>query len=415
MRFGAGHGQPFDTTLKRQASASIEWNPPPLGVAVVDGQVNANSTTALKIKLAVAEEGDIASCSHSKLAGLAVQLSCAAAAGEIELLLRNVGVQDVDVPRGTARVAVSKFGAVDGPPVKTDDTSLPQIIDGHVHLADLARVKYTGAIPTRNYSLADYAGDAAGSALPPAGLVMVTLTEAAGETADMLAQPAWVQSLVPAAHEPAVLGIVAQAPLERGRGVGPFLDELLRVAPKVRGVRLALSEAPSLVPSPSALAAAMVELAARQLALDVLAKPEQLPRVLQIAEAAPPHLSIVLNHLGAPPFPPSPPANVTAWSNSITALGQHPNVFCKVSGTPREPWTDDDVRPFISHVLASFGWSRVLFAGNWYVVEEHSSFGHWAAAVARVVVDNATVSAEQKAALLSGTAQRVYRLPSLPA
>ena len=60
-------------------------------------------------------------------------------------------------------------------------------------------------------------------------------------------------------------------------------------------------------------------------------------------------------------------------------------------------------------------WSRVLFAGNWYVVQEHSSFEHWAAAVARMVVDNATVSAEQKAALLSGTAQRVYRLPPLPA
>ena len=58
--------------------------------------------------------------------------------------------------------------------------------------------------------------------------------------------------------------------------VGTFLDELLRVAPKVRGVRLVLSEAPSLVPPPSELAAAMMQLAARNLTMDVLAKAEQL-------------------------------------------------------------------------------------------------------------------------------------------
>ena len=101
MHFGAGAGAPFDTTLKRQASASIEWNPPPL---------KANSIARSKVVLAASEPGDIASCSHSALAGLAVQLSCVAAAGEVELLLRNVGTQTVDVASGTARVAVTKFG-----------------------------------------------------------------------------------------------------------------------------------------------------------------------------------------------------------------------------------------------------------------------------------------------------------------
>ena len=101
MHFGAGAGAPFDTTLKRQASASIEWNPPPL---------KANSIATSKVVLAASEPGDIATCSHSTLAGLAVQLSCVAAAGEVELLLRNVGTQTVDVASGTARVAVTKFG-----------------------------------------------------------------------------------------------------------------------------------------------------------------------------------------------------------------------------------------------------------------------------------------------------------------
>ena len=101
MHFGAGAGAPFDTTLNRQASASIEWNPPPLKV---------NSIARSKVMLPASEPGDIATCSHSTLAGLAVQLSCVAAAGEVELLLRNVGTQTVDVASGMARVAVAKFG-----------------------------------------------------------------------------------------------------------------------------------------------------------------------------------------------------------------------------------------------------------------------------------------------------------------
>eukprot|EP01047_Picozoa_sp_COSAG01_P049042 COSAG01_NODE_4823_length_4714_cov_17.506392_3_plen_306_part_00 len=110
MSFGAGHGQPFDTTLKRQASASVEWDPPPLGVDSCYRCDTANSTASFKLRLAASEPGDIASCSHSKLGGLAVQLSCVAVAGEVELLLRNAGKQTVDVASGTVRVAVTKFG-----------------------------------------------------------------------------------------------------------------------------------------------------------------------------------------------------------------------------------------------------------------------------------------------------------------
>ena len=109
MHFGAGAGAPFDTTVKRQASVAVPWDPPRLDAAVLNGQVNPNSTTSLNVPLAAAEASDIASCAHSKLARLAVQLSCVAVEGGVEALLVNVGAHEVDVPSGTMRVAVSKF------------------------------------------------------------------------------------------------------------------------------------------------------------------------------------------------------------------------------------------------------------------------------------------------------------------
>jgi predicted TIM-barrel fold metal-dependent hydrolase len=69
------------------------------------------------------------------------------------------------------------------------------VIDAHVHLANL-NLKYTGARPARNWSIADYTEDARNSALTQStAIVMVCLTEAAGQTAAMLAQARWVQSL----------------------------------------------------------------------------------------------------------------------------------------------------------------------------------------------------------------------------
>ena len=153
----------------------------------------------------------------------------------------------------------------------------------------------------------------------------------------------------------------------------------------------------------------MVELSQRDLAMDVLAKPRQLVRVVQIARSAPRGLRIVLNHLGSPPF--ANASQVAEWRAGIAELGQLPNVFCKVSGTPREVWTDADVRPFVSHVVASFG-ARALFAGNWFVVAEHSSYAHWAAAVAALLVNSSSKnSAAGARALLSSAAARAYNLP----
>jgi L-fuconolactonase len=328
---------------------------------------------------------------------------------------------NVSVDCATRRATFSWDADDDELKLKTDDSAATavvhvgalqrqeEIVDAHVHLANTNLV-YTGAKPAHNWSLADYTADTQSSALPPTAIVMVCLTEAAGQTAAMLAQVRWVQSLEPLAGQPKIAAIVAQAPLERGRAVGSFLDELLHVAPKVRGVRLVLSESPSLVPAPSELAAAMVQLASRNMTMDVLAKAKQLHRVVEIAQMAPPDIKINLNHLGGPPFT----SNATAkhqWSVQIRALGELSNVFCKISGTPPEPWTDADVAPFVREVVAAFGFSRVMFAGNWFVVAKHSSFAHWAEAVDSILLNTSVTRSAERARLLSRTAHEVYALP----
>lgn len=99
------------------------------------------------------------------------------------------------------------------------------------------------------------------------------------------------------------------------------------------------------------------------------------------------------------------------WSTGIRSLGKLPNVFCKISGAPPEPWTNAEIEPFVQEVITAFGFERVVFAGNWFVVEKPSTFVHWAKAVDNMLVSNTSVTSTKKAQLLARTAQQAYAPP----
>ena len=57
----------------------------------------------------------------------------------------------------------------------------------------------------------------------------------------------------------------------------------------------------------------------------------------------------------------------------MTQLATFPNVNIKLSGAPREDlhnntyddWSVGEIRPYVAHVLAAFGYDRVMYGGNW--------------------------------------------------
>jgi L-fuconolactonase len=83
----------------------------------------------------------------------------------------------------------------------------------------------------------------------------------------------------------------------------------------------------------------------------------------------------------------------------------------KLSGLTTEAdaaaWTPADLRPYVEHALACFGWERLLFGGDWPVVELAGGYSRWAAALA-TLIEPATHA--QHRALLHDNAARVYRL-----
>ena len=177
----------------------------------------------------------------------------------------------------------------------------------------------------------------------------------------------WVTGL---ADEAGVKAIVAGARLDRGALTSAHLEALAEFG-LVVGVRhLLQGERDGLAVTP-AFIAGVRELAARDWTFDACVRSSQLPDIAALA-AAVPGLRMVLDHVGKPavgtasaPLPPS-----AQWVSDLTALAQHPDVFCKLSGLPSEAggdWDAAQVEPFLDVALAAFGPERLMWGSDWPV------------------------------------------------
>jgi L-fuconolactonase len=99
------------------------------------------------------------------------------------------------------------------------------------------------------------------------------------------------------------------------------------------------------------------------------------------------------------------------WKDAIRAVAAYPNVSCKISGMVTEAdwkhWKPEHFRPYLDTVVEAFGPGRIVFGSDWPVCLVAAEY----AQVVGIVEDYFTgFSAEERAALFGGNAERFYRL-----
>ncbi|MEU9118897.1 amidohydrolase family protein [Streptomyces sp. NPDC048506] len=143
------------------------------------------------------------------------------------------------------------------------------------------------------------------------------------------------------------------------------------------------------------------------LVYDVVVLPHQLPAVVSAARHLP-ELTFVLDHLGKPPII---AGRLEPWSEAVRELAAQPNTVCKLSGMVTEAdwheWTVDALRPYADTVLDAFGPQRLLFGSDWPVC---TLAARYAEVVDATAVLLAGLSPDERAAVWTGTAERVYGL-----
>lgn len=200
-------------------------------------------------------------------------------------------------------------------------------------------------------------------------------------------------------------GIVASGRPERD-GFQAHIEKLA-AHPKVKGVRRILHTGAD----EAGLAKIFVENVARLerygLSFDICVLARQLPVAINLAAKCP-RVQFILDHCGVPQVKDQV---LDPWRAQITELSNFPNVACKVSGLIAygDPanWTAEDLRPFIDHVIASFGWDRVMFGSDWPVCNLTASYKQWVETL--LSLTHAAGEANQRK-LFHDNAIRIYRL-----
>jgi L-fuconolactonase len=250
------------------------------------------------------------------------------------------------------------------------------IIDTHLHLWDPKHLRYpwleANPLLNRPYLLADYA-KACGSV----AVDKMVFVQCECAPVQYKVEVDWISEL--SDDDPRISGIVSWAPLEKGSEVSAELAKL-KANPLVKGVRRIIQ----FEPDPAFclqrdFVRGVQALADFDLSFDICVKGDQMFKNTIELVARCPAVNFILDHIGKPFIKEK---TFEPWASYLQKMAAFPNTWCKMSGLATEAdfqtWTkEEDLKPYIDHVLKSFGTSRVIFGGDWPVAIQATSYTRW--------------------------------------
>ncbi len=278
-----------------------------------------------------------------------------------------------------------------------------KIIDTHQHLWDLDRFRYswTASQPklNRSFLMRDYLEATAGIEV-----VKSVHVEADVDEAFMLDETRWILSLAERDDNP-LSGVVAVARPEYDN----FRDQIDAIAghPLLKGIRRLLQSEPDELSTTTTFVENVRWLEEFGLSFDLCVRAHQLPLAARLIRECL-NVQFILDHCGNPDIK---NRDYDQWRENLQEVASLPNVACKVSGivvnADLENWTVEDLRPAIQHVIASFGWDRVMFGSDWPVCTLAASYRQWFDALMDLTKEAGEANQRK---LFHDNAERFYRL-----
>src|SRR5215470_12813801 len=291
-----------------------------------------------------------------------------------------------------------------------------EIIDTHQHLWDLNQLPYswTSSRPTLNRSFRPSDYQEATRDLTVAKSVHV---EADVDEDFMLEETLHVLSLARRDDNP-IAGVVAAARPE----YDDFRDYIDRVAGQrmLKGVRRILQAEPDRLSTTTTFVENVRSLEDYGLTFDICVLARQLPQAIRLVKQCP-KVEFILDHCGNPNLrSDAGEGEFDEWRERLREIAGLPNVVCKISGIVvntdltgpasqpgQQGWTAETLRPAVEHVIACFGWDRVMFGSDWPVCSLAASFKQWVETLSLLTQD---AGAENQRKLFYENAVRIYRL-----
>lgn len=147
-------------------------------------------------------------------------------------------------------------------------------------------------------------------------------------------------------------------------------------------------------------------LAGTGLVYDILILERQMEEAIAFVDRHPEQL-FVLDHLAKPHIAGQ---EMQPWATHLRELARRSNVTCKLSGMVTEAgsgWTPTDLEPYFDAALEAFTPKRLMAGSDWPVLTAHCTYAQWWQTVADWIK---SLSPDEQADILGGTAMRVYNL-----
>lgn len=281
------------------------------------------------------------------------------------------------------------------------------IIDTHLHLWDTNYLRYPwldeNPLLNKPYLLSDF-----NQATGPVEVEKMVFLQAECDPSQFMQEAEWVTEL--AAIDPRIQGMVTWAPIELGDGARVHLEKLAQNT-LVKGVRriIQFEPDPEFCLRPDFVRGVQA-LPDYGLSFDICIHEGQMANTIKMVEQCP-DVQFILDHIGKPQI-----RNhlMEPWQTELRHLAEFPNVWCKISGLVTEAdhqhWTPDDLRPYIDHVIETFGFGRVMYGGDWPVAYQATEYPRWVSTLEDAVAGS---SEEELRALFRDNAIAFYRLPQV--
>lgn len=280
------------------------------------------------------------------------------------------------------------------------------IVDTHLHLWDPSYLRYPwlddNELLNQPYLLKEY-----NEATAPVQVEKMVFLQCECVPTQFMQEAEWVTSL--ANIDPRIQGIVPWAPLEDGDAARVHL-EVMAKNPLIKGIRriIQFEADPEFCLRPDFVRGVQA-LPDYGLSFDICIHEGQIANTIKFVEQCP-DVQFILDHIGKPQI-----RNhlMEPWKTDLQTLASFPNVWCKMSGLVTEAdhkqWTPADLRPYIDHVIDSFGFGRVIYGGDWPVAYQATEYPRWVSTLEEAL---AGATEAQLRAVFHDNAIAFYRLPA---
>lgn len=273
------------------------------------------------------------------------------------------------------------------------------VVDSHHHFWDLTLRPYDW-MPEGSPLRVNYGPDDLAPLLADAGVDKTVIVQAHPS----VEETRWLLEIAESTDY--VAGVVGWVDLADA-DVGDILDDLQQ-SPYFKGVRhlWEIDEDHGWLAQDAPIQG-LKEIERRDLCYDFLVRPPNLPYVPRIMEHVP-SLRAVIDHIAKPNIA---EREIEPWLSLLREVASIDGMRCKVSGMTTEAdmdnWQNDDLLPYVHHVVGMFGVDRLMFGSDWPVATQATDYVRWVNAVREMLCN---LPDEQSDYVFGRTAIEFYRL-----